>query len=458
MTRKRRQPRRWPWIVLLLVILAGGSYAYYASTRDTTTAESEPALQTTTVRRGDIRITAVGDGALQPAEEVALGFKSGGVLVDLPVQVGDTVEAGQVLARLDDGDAQRQLRQAQIALELAELKLADVQREPSAAERAAAEENLRAAELALYRLAAGPTATTQAMAEADLGKARAALNKAQSAYDTVAWRPEISSLPQSLALEQATLEYQKALANYENQTAGASADTLAAARAKVATATEQLEKLAAGPSAEAVRTAELQVEQAQLALQQAETALAATTLRAPIAGAITGISAAVGETVNAGTLLTLANLEQALVRFYLEESDLAKAVPGNPTRVTFDAYPDIVFEGVLTRVDPALVTVQNVPAVQAWTTLTRTAGAPPLLMGLSAEVELVAGEATRTLLVPVQALRELSPGQFAVFVVQADGSLRMTPVEVGLRDFANAEILSGLQSGDVVSTGTVETP
>ena len=70
---------------------------------------------------------------------------------------------------------------------------------------------------------------------------------------------------------------------------------------------------------------------------------------------------------------------------------------------------------------------------------------------------MIAGEAKNALIVPIQALRELTPGSYAVFVVQSDGSLKMTPVTVGLRDYANAEILSGLQAGDVVSTGTVET-
>ncbi len=76
---------------------------------------------------------------------------------------------------------------------------------------------------------------------------------------------------------------------------------------------------------------------------------------------------------------------------------------------------------------------------------------------MSAEVEIIAGEAKNALLVPAQALRELAPGSYAVFVVQPDGQLKLTPVTVGLRDFANVQILSGLKAGDVVSTGTVET-
>jgi macrolide-specific efflux system membrane fusion protein len=113
--------------------------------------------------------------------------------------------------------------------------------------------------------------------------------------------------------------------------------------------------------------------------------------------------------------------------------------------------------GVVTRIDPALVSVDGSPAVQAWARLEAPAGVLSLASGLTAEVEIVAGESKGVLLVPVQALRELTPGSYAVFVVQADGQLKLTPVTVGLKDFANAEIVSGLQAGDVVSTGTVET-
>ena len=106
---------------------------------------------------------------------------------------------------------------------------------------------------------------------------------------------------------------------------------------------------------------------------------------------------------------------------------------------------------------PALVTVDGTPAVQAWASIDLTEHPVKLLSGLTAEVEITAGEAKGALLVPVQALRELAPGSYAVFVVQADGQLELRPVTVGLRDFANAQILSGVAKGDVVSTGTVET-
>jgi hypothetical protein len=60
-------------------------------------------------------------------------------------------------------------------------------------------------------------------------------------------------------------------------------------------------------------------------------------------------------------------------------------------------------------------------------------------------------------LVPVQALREIGTDQYVVFVVRqggdADGELEMRPVEVGLKDYVNAEILSGVERGEVISVG-----
>ena len=71
-------------------------------------------------------------------------------------------------------------------------------------------------------------------------------------------------------------------------------------------------------------------------------------------------------------------------------------------------------------------------------------------------MEVIGGRAENALLVPVEALRELSPSNYAVFVL-VDGQLQVRPVEVGLMDYISAEIISGLEQGDEVSTGIVET-
>ncbi len=142
--------------------------------------------------------------------------------------------------------------------------------------------------------------------------------------------------------------------------------------------------------------------------------------------------------------------------FYVEESDIHFVKVGNPVNITFEAYPDQTIQGTITYLEPSLATVDGNPAAAVWASLPQQEDFQ-YLSGMSADVEVVAGEAKGALLVPVQALRELAPGSYAVFKVQSDGALALTPVTVGLMDYANAEILSGLEAGDVISTGAVET-
>jgi RND family efflux transporter MFP subunit len=197
-------------------------------------------------------------------------------------------------------------------------------------------------------------------------------------------------------------------------------------------------------------------------LDNAQRALDETQLTAPITGTVVTVDAQAGETVGTAAIITLADLQEPQIQFWVEETDLTSVVPGNTVSITLDALPDYTYPGKILSVDPALVTVSNTPAVQATASidLSQPGGdAHPVqfLSGMNASVEVIAGEARNALLVPVEALREITPGQYAVFVVNADGQLEMRPVEVGLQDLVNAEIRSGLQEGEIVSLGTSTT-
>jgi HlyD family secretion protein len=72
-------------------------------------------------------------------------------------------------------------------------------------------------------------------------------------------------------------------------------------------------------------------------------------------------------------------------------------------------------------------------------------------------VEVISGTSTNALLVPLEALRDLGNGVYGVFVLNAQGQPRLRLVQVGLQDTTRAEIKSGVQLGDVVTTGTTNT-
>lgn len=518
----------WIGIVGVLALAVGG-YAYYIYVYlpgQAAPAETTTTLQTSTVRVGDIVITAQGGGTLIPAQQLELGFRTSGVLTELRVAVGDKVETGQVLAVLDSTQAQIQLAQAQLSLASAEENLASL---TSASALAAAELNVVNLQAAL----ADAQKSLTTLLTPDVAYYQSALADAQQAYDTAVANQQIAVSVGSRSQEQAVqnaqtvadtayqkwIDYQSwygvdhdktktaktaydlaqqdllaaqlqleiTTANQQNSVSAAeetlaeaqanysyashytapSADVaLAQANVKVAQADlaaaqatyAELTGEASTGASSALSSARAQMEQAKLSVQTAQLTLDNTQLLAPFAGTITALDALVGQSVGTSAILTLADLDHAQIQFYVDETDMGYVDVGYPVSVVFDAAPDVTYGGVVLTVSPALATLANAPVVEAWASLDLTTNdAIRLLMGMNATVEVTAGEARSALLVPVQALRELAPNSYAVFVVQADGTLKLTPVTVGLKDFTNAEILSGVQRGDVVSTGVVET-
>ncbi len=499
-------------LLSLVILLVFGTGAYYGYNTYFVTEQPEaaaPELQTAQVRRGDLVLTAGGIGTLFAGEETKVGFPSSGIVSSIAAHVGDRVDVNQILATLAyDSTLNSQLISAQINLRLAEIALIELTGEVSGADLAAAQSSLAAAQAEYDRLVAPPTAEEVNAARSELVSAQSALNtllagpsddtmtslhsdlksaevaraEAQSAYDRVAWRNDVGRTSEAANLQEATLAYEKALAQFNIGSAGAAEDEVesararvlqaqntlnlllqsaeeldvAAARAKVEQNRAALEDLLDGPSAEALEKAELAVEQARLAAEDVKREIEGGAIRAPMAGVVTSVSIEQGDAVTGGPIIGLANIDVAQVRFWIEELDISAAVPGFPVSIVFEAFPEFSYTGKITRVEPALVEVDGASAIQAWASIDMTQHAAPLLFGMNAEVEIIAGEARNTLLVPVQALREISPGQFAVFVVGPGDELEFRPVQVGLRNFVSAEVLTGLEEGETISTGDAQ--
>ncbi len=447
-------------VLALIALLAagGGGYYYYTQRVQEQPANGEETIQTATVRTGDLVVMGGGTGTLIPSTEVEVSFSTGGLVREVLVQVGDLVEVGDPLLRLDDTDAQAQVAEAEINLRLAELDLATLTETPDAAELEAARLGLTSAQEALKDLLNGPSHEDRIIALADLSTAELALQQAQSAYDAVSWRPDVGSSSEAMELWSATAAYDKAKATYDLAVAGPSEEDIASARASVASAQSNLNSLLKGATAEELETAQLSVEQGRSNLAAAQVALEEKVLVAPVAGTVTSMDAAVGEVAGTSAIVTVADLSQPLLEIYMDETDLDLIAVGYQVEVVFDALPDETFTGQVVRVDPVLVEMEGAPTIQALATLDLEGKDLQwaLPSGLNATVDVIAGSAEDVLLVPADALWELSPGQYAVFVL-VDGELQVREVEVGLMDYAYAEIVSGLEAGDLVSTGVLAT-
>jgi multidrug efflux pump subunit AcrA (membrane-fusion protein) len=419
-TSVQKLSRKTIFITLFTVLAVIAAVVFFAWPTPSEAAKV-PVLQTAKVRTGDLMVTASGAGTVVPSSQLDLGFRTPGVLTELNVAVGDSVQTAQVLARLEEN----------IQAE------ADFQ--------------------ALF--------TTEGIAKAELAlvSAKDALVAAEGNVSyligTDAWywqqqleKPGATQTEKDLA--RSKLDYFLSLRYIDESDIAQAQANLESARVDLKDAQAALDIVKAGPEALNAPIAALGIEMAKL--EQARLLVESTRLTAPFDGKMTSLNAVVGQTIGTTPIMTIATTEKLLVRFYLDETDLNKVAVGNRVTFTFDAYPNQPVDGKVVIVEPSLQVVDGTPVIVVWASLPNDTGFN-LMSGMTVDAEEIAGESLKTLIVPVQALRELAPGSYAVFLVDPNGQLVMTPVTVGLRDFANAEILSGVKAGDVVSTGTVET-
>lgn len=114
-------------LILLLALLTAGCSALTPPTEEPTPTPVPtpviPAKPTYTVQRGEIVRSTTFTGRVVPAVEVGLFFSVGGRVEKIHVGEGDQVTSGQLLAELDTGGSQYDLRRAEINLEMAKLRL-----------------------------------------------------------------------------------------------------------------------------------------------------------------------------------------------------------------------------------------------------------------------------------------------------------------------------------------------
>jgi len=258
------------------------------------------------------RSIAAGPGRVEPiSEEVRLGADVSGRLQEVPVEEGDRVTRGQVVAIFDNADYQ-----ARVALAEAELAL-------------------RQAELQRVRNGARAQERREAAAEV---RAAAAVE------------------------ENARIEQGRRLTGYQQgvfprEDADRAEREFGVARARHEAARERFALLEAGERQEDHRRAEASVALAQARLEEAHAMLGKTILRAPISGLVLRKHLKAGEIFSEmrdTPILTLGDATVLRVRVDVDETDIARVQEGQRAYVTADAYPGEKFWGRVVRVGQLL--------------------------------------------------------------------------------------------------------
>jgi HlyD family secretion protein len=437
-------------IVVVIAILAVGGWFGYQRYSQAQAVASIPDYTVVAVTRGNITSTVSATGTVLPERQAGLSFQSAGTIVKVAVKVGDQVTAGQLLAQLDTTDIELAVRQAQVGLRTAQAQLRQLQASPNASDLAAAQAALTSAQAAYQQLLKGADADQLAAARAAVEQAKVVLDQAQQAYDKIKDMPNAGMMPQSMQLQQATINYETAQAQYRVTTRGANQAQLAASQAQIAQAQAALDRLKRGATQEQLEIAQAAVEQAQLAVEQAQRRLENARLTAPWAGVVTAVNIVEGTLAQpALPALQLADISQFHINVQVDEVDIASIAEGQPVTIELDALPDQPLTGHVSALAPSATAGTSGVIVYQVTILFDPTDAP-LRAGMSATATITSNSRQDALLVPNRAIL-LERGTSKTYVERlVNGQPQKVEVRLGLRDEQQSEIRDGLTEGDQV--------
>lgn len=302
------------------------------------------------------------NGEIAAAHQVVIVAETAGLVLSLPLEIGDVIAEGKTVAKIDTTLLEAQKEQALAGLAAAQAQLDLIQVEADPDDVAAAEAAVTAAGAAYQRALAGATEEDRRLALAQLKQAEAAVTVAQAGYNQVKGNPAIGALPQSLQLQQATIGLEAAQAQYDKVLKGTTQDVIAGAYAQLAQARAALQRLQEGAKEEQVRAVEAQVRQAEMAVYLAQLQISKATVKAPVDGVVSRVNSAEGAMAGPGTPLVTLLSREIKITIAVEETRLPQLRIGLPTEIRVDAYPDLVFPGEVTiiapELDPATRTVQ----------------------------------------------------------------------------------------------------
>lgn len=293
-------------------------------------------------------------------DDSAVAAKTSGRIREISVREGDRVEAGQVIAVLDDEQIRAREQQAMAAVRQAEARVRLAQHQI-----AVLDEQLQQSRLGVGQ-ARGDAEGRVNEAEGKLAAADAQLAQAEAAYAQAKWDREAMTrlFQKELVAEQ---EAQRAQRNEEAQAAIVAAQrrqveaargALTAARANLVNPAIRSSQVVAvqGQILQAqadIAAAQAEAERSRAQLDEARANRADLRVIAPFNGTVATRTAEPGEVVMAGTaIITLVNLAEVYLRAFVPEGQIGRVRVGQAARVYLDSAPAKPIDAYVLRVDP----------------------------------------------------------------------------------------------------------
>lgn len=375
------------------LLLAGALALAAAGCGARVKANDQVTVKAVAASQGEVVATVEVTGALVPVRTVNVSSKLSGQVKAVKANVGDRVQAGQLLVEIDTRELQAQLQQAEAAVRVVK----------DQAEQARI--GMETAQIAI-------------------ANAKVGLDAAQKYYDRMKALVDAGAAPQS-QLDDAQTRLEQAQNGYET------------AQKQYETAQKQYETASGSGLA-----------QAEAAVNTIKVNLSNASITSPISGIVTNRNVNPGEMATpAGPLLTIADTSTLKLQGTIGQEVVPLLAVGQKVTVTVDAMPGREFTGTVTQVGPvAAQTGQRFPVEIS------LPNQGDLKAGMTARASFKV-TSPEGVVIPVAAVRT-DNGQNYVFVVKS-GTVERRPVTLGLKNDAQVIVLSGLQAGEKVAITNV---
>jgi HlyD family secretion protein len=301
-------------------------------------------------------------------DDSGIASKTAGRILEVRVREGDTVNAGDTIATLDDAQIRAREDQARDALSEADAKAAAAKEQIAVLQEQLQQSRLQVGQSKL------DTEGHVGQAQADLATAQSELAQQQAAYQIAAFdKDAYTRLAKSGAVSErqglqaaATADQQAAVVAASKRRVEASQGALTTAEASLAnpgireSQVASVRRQIAQQEAE-VTSATAQTQQAHAELAEAEDNRKDLTIKAPFSGTVVTRAAEPGEVVVAGTaVITLLDLTKVYLRGFVPEGQIGKVKVGQSARVYLDSSSQKPIYAYVSRIDPqATFTPEN---------------------------------------------------------------------------------------------------
>jgi HlyD family secretion protein len=438
-------------LIVFLILVLVLPFAIFANEfQQTETTASSRNIQYHTVRTGQLDVAILATGSVESATVAQLNFQRPGRIVEVMVQPGDYVQAGDPLMRLSSQTEELALAAAQLDHALALLRKEQIVNPDNTDRVRIAEANLQSAWGAYIGVQNAVAPGDIQAAELRYQQAIDAHTRAVEARTTAqAGQPEEAYLLLDAQVGQASFQMEIARLQLDSVRRGNSGQ-LGAAYARVIVAQRELEQAMAGPTTTDIERVDIDIRRAELGVTNAEADLDRMILTAPFDGIVSSVNREIGA-LSAGLLppVELTDVAQLQVDVQVDEVDIRQAREGMLTRLRFDALPGLELTARLDQI--GLVGTNDNGVISYPVRLLLDQSDPRVRVGMTADASIIVETRENVLIVPNQYVRlDRDSGSAFVNIVANDGTFTEVEVTLGLQGADTSEVVSGLQAGDII--------